>query len=228
MTEPCDILYTPLDTSEPPDINHAAFMAWAESTKLQRADKDGSHRPGYPWKIAYGRIDCDWKFDFNNLFPEITSYVLDTFQLLERQVDTICFLPVRNDFIGTGFWHTDRDHLGLRFYLENDTPENAMLMRPLTEPFNTRQDFQYPDDGIAPFIQPIEYELSMPKLRQTFFINTARSVHAVKVTKLNSVRIATLVTVKGANLLRMPKYIRNLIVDSAAKHPEALLWTPPV
>lgn len=226
--QPLDILYTPLDTPDVPDVPYSDIKDWAATASFN-AKEDSSKIFGkdYPWLLGYARYDSKWIQGFDTRFKVLCDYVLDTFQLQEKWLQGLVFLPVRQDFIGTSFWHSDHDTIGLRFYLENDTPENAMLMRSFTEPYVERPTWDIPHDGIEPRIKTATHRLEMPKLKQVFYINNARAVHAVQVEKLNSKRVAVIISVHKATLVRMPKYVRELIVNSAENHPqERLLWEP--
>lgn len=233
MTSVLDILYTPLDTIEPPAINIEKFMEWAyNGDKQQIAGRmDASSYTNtvvYPWHIVYAKNKGVWYKNFNIEFPELAEFFSKAYGLTENEVQNITLLPVRPDYSGTGFWHSDPDEQGLRVYLVNDETDDFLRIRPTVEPHDTRQHKMIPNNGIASHIQTVEYSAKMLKPNQTFFLNNVRAVHAANITKTNSLRIAVIISGLGP-IKTMKPALQELILRSAEKYSDyAIRWSPPL
>lgn len=233
MKSVLNILYTPLDTIDPPAINIDKFIGWAYGIEGQdiprRMDASNyTNKTVYPWHIVYAKNKGVWQKDFNIEFPELVKFFSEAYGLTDSEVQNITLLPVRPDYIGTGFWHADPDEQGLRVYLVNDEAEDFLRIRPTVEPHDARPFKLIPNDGIAPHIQTVEYSAKMLKPNQTFFLNNVRAIHAANVTRMNSLRIAVIISGLGP-IKSMKTSLQQLILRSAEKYSDyAIHWTPPV
>ena len=235
LADVLNILYTPLDTAEPPKINVDKFLTWAYGIQYQNLAKAGDASKAmsadlYPWHIVYARHSGKWQADFNKEFPEISDFFCQVYGMPEEEIYSIVLLPVRTDFVGPGFWHSDPDGHGLRVYLENDQVDDFLLIRPTVHPYDTRQLKAVPRNGVAPHIQTVEHSAKLLRPNQSFFINNIRAVHSANVAKLNSMRIACIIS--GFNELNnmdnMKPDLQDLILRSAEKYPDHVVrWTPP-
>ena len=236
LTNILNILYTPLDTDAPPKINIDKFLTWAYGIEYQNLKNAGDGSRGmsaelYPWHIVYARHSGKWQAEFDKEFPEIADFLCRVYGMSVGEIFSIVLLPVRTDFVGPGFWHADPDGHGLRVYLENDQIDDFLLIRPTVHPHNTRSLTLVPRDGIAPHIQTVEHSAKLLRPNQSFFINNIRAVHSANVAKLNSMRIACIISPFNAlnTMDSMKSDLQDLILRSAEKYSDyAIHWTPPV
>jgi hypothetical protein len=221
-----DILYTPLDLPEMPKIDLPKLRVWISEYKdKQEIDNRGDFskvlpNDGYPWDIIYARTKQGWYNNFDKEFPEFAEYSIQGFGLDPSDIHDIILLPIKRTFTGLGFYHSDLDEYGLRFYLENNETENFLYVKPTTKPYVTREQLL-----AGQKFQDIEHAAKLLKPNQAFFINNVRAVHAVNSTELSPTRIAVIVSVLKP--LAQHK-LKDLIINSAKKFPEhTILWTPP-
>lgn len=221
-----DILYTPLDLPEMPKIDLPKLRTWISDYKdRQEIDNRGDFskvlpNPDYPWDIIYARTKHGWYNDFDKLFPDFAEYSIQGFGLDPSDIHDIILLPIKHTFTGLGFYHSDLDEYGLRFYLENNETENFLYIKPTTKPYITRDQLLAGQQ-----FQDIEHAARLLKPNQAFFINNVRAVHAVNSTELSPTRIAVIVSVLKP--LAQHK-LKELIINSAKKFSEhTILWTHP-
>ena len=222
---PLDILYTPLDLPEMPNVDMVKLRNWIDQHKntqkfepsIDDKDKVGKN---YPWDIIHVRHDSTWYQDFDIEFPELAKYSTEGFGLTLEDVHAVTLLPIKNSFKGLGFWHSDFDETGLRYYIENKETRNFLYFKPSTVPYTTGEELHS-----NPKFQNIIRPAKLLKSNQAFFVNNVRSCHAVNSTDLSPTRIAVIVTING-NIINHP--LTDLIVRSAEKFSEySILWTPP-
>ncbi len=220
-----NILYTPLDLPEPPNVDIAKLRQWidqykddqivenrTDSSKILPADE-------YPWDIIWVRNQCEWYKDFAEKFNELANYCIQGFGITEEDAFSIVLLPIKKTFTGLGFWHSDHDEYGLRFYIENNETDNFLYVKPTVNACFSRdqlvkeQKFQ---DKIL--------SAKLLKPNQSFFINNVRAVHAVHTTELSPTRIAVIIAVPKPLITHK---LKDLLISSAKKYEEyALIWTP--
>jgi len=230
-----EILYTPLDSNPVPEYDINKLLNWLKEHSPTQdiknrvdASKHELISKVYPWNIIYPRYKGVWQFDFDKEFPEIANFFSDAYKLYENDIYEVTLLPVKNDFIGTGFWHSDPDPYGLRTYLENQEPGEFLLIKPTIEPYTERQkigwDSNYNITGIP--LQDITHSAKLKNSRQTFYINNKRAVHAVQVPQLGRLRIAAIISpIKTPNVTNR---LNTFICDSARKFTEqSIHWHPP-
>ena len=232
-----DILYTPLDIPEPPAFDYEEFVAWAKQSNDQyvpgRRDASKVTDPeSYPWNIVYAKLDGQWHNGFDVKFPALAKFFSEGFRLEPSQIKNIIALPVKENFIGTGFWHADPDESGLRVYLANDETDNFLLIRPTVEPYDHRPPGRVlPNNGIHPTVQTgVEYSAKLLKPNQGFFINNIRGIHAARTNVMNNKRIAVIISLVGKSspLATAGESTKQLIIDSAKKYADySIHWTPP-
>jgi hypothetical protein len=222
---PLDILYTPLDLPEMPNVDMVKLRNWIDQHKNKQKiepsvdDKDKVGK-NYPWDIIHVRHNHAWFENFDNEFPELAKYSTEGFGLDLNNVLGITLLPIKNSFKGLGFWHSDFDETGLRYYIENNETRNFLYISPSTDPYMNSEELH---SGRS--FQNIRYSAKLLKSNQAFFINNVRSCHAVNSTNLSPSRIAVIVTINGS-ITDHP--LADLIVQSAEKFSEySILWTPP-
>lgn len=226
IMELLDILYTPLDTKDVPVVDSNDILAWLAENQNQdvrlRRDSSRVASPSlYPWNISYAKTLGVWKTDFKERFPELADYFSSAFGVEENDIKDIVFLPTKNEFEGTGFWHSDPDELGLRIYLENDDFEkDFLLMRPTIKKYNSREQVGYiPENGIDPKrFKEETYVAKLLKPRQAFFINNIRAIHAAKISKIGKKRIAIIVILKNNSISEIPPQVKSLIENSYEKY----------
>jgi hypothetical protein len=225
-----DILYTPLDTPLAPDIDTDKLLAWVKEHSPSQniinrldASKVSTVTDTYPWNIVYPMDKKSWCFDFDREFPELADFFSSAYKVNPSDLRKIVLLPVKPEFSGLGFWHSDPDSTGLRMYLKNQDTEDFLLINPTVEPYDVRPDFSLTNfDNV-----PLQNKIHSAKLlnpRQTFYINNVRAVHAAKVTS-NTARIAVIVFPEPENI---KDHLNRLVVESAKKYSDyALHWQLP-
>ena len=229
---PLDILYTPLDVPPVPEFDVDKFLNWCKNNGPVQDiynRKDASKKTDskiYPWNIAYAKSAGNWHSDFCEQFPQLAKYFTEAFGLTDKDVGEIVLLPVKQGFNGLGFWHSDPDEHGLRFYLANEDTENSLLIKPTKEPYDKRPDVIVNRVEPSPHVQDKEYSAKIISPQQAFFLNNIRAIHAVKTNKPDALRIAVIIGGLGP-ILRMRPSLKNLIVQSAQKYSDAaIMWTP--
>ena len=225
-----NILYTPLDTPLVPKTDILKLLGWVkENSSSQiviegRQDASQILKTGYPWNIIYAKTNSTWQYDFDITFPVLAKFFSSAYGLENDDVTSIVLLPVKTEFAGTGFYHSDPDNYGLRMYIENEETENFLLMKPTVEPYMIRPVFSLDQSFTNTPLQDKIISASLLSNNQTFFINNTRAVHAVNTVNPGTVRIAVIV-----NCVRSTKvgaHISDLILRSAEKFKEhAVMWT---
>jgi len=229
-----DILYTPIEVPPTPIYDRLHLDEWClkngNQTIVGRKDGKEITSPDiYPWNIVYARNNYTWKDDFNVQFPELARYFYSAFCLEEKEITSVVLLPVKHNYTGITYWHTDPDEVGLRLYLENnELDKNFLLIKPTVERYLTKNELGFiPTDGISPNIQNVIHSAKILKSNQAFYINNVRAIHAVNVEEPNLNRLAVLVFT-GKNSFNFPEKTKDLILQSAEKFSDfAILWNPP-
>lgn len=227
-----DILYTPLDTPQVPETDIPKLLNWIKENSpsqnfLDR--KDSSRDPNvpksnYPWNIIYPKRNNIWQYNFDTTFPVLAKFFSAAYGLENDDVSTVVLLPVKPEFAGTGFWHSDPDQHGLRMYIENQETENFLLMRPTVEPYNTRPQFGVDQIFTNTPLQNKTISATLLANNQTFYINNTRAVHAVNTANPGVVRIAVIVIC--IDTPKVTAHVNDLILKSAEKFKEhAVLWS---
>lgn len=224
-----DILYTPLDTPDVPGVDIPKLLSWVakhtttqEISGRQDASKMSELSESYPWNIIYPRHNSAWQFDFDKEFPELANYFYSAFSMQEEDLFSVVLLPVKTEFAGMGFWHSDPDEYGLRMYLENEEPDDFLLIRPTKFPYDTRPQFGLDPSFSNTPLQDKTISATLRKPKQTFYLNNIRAVHAVRAFYPGTVRIAVIVSSNNRNL---QQHFNDLVVKSAQKYTDyAILW----
>lgn len=229
-----DILYTPLDTPSVPKTDITKLLAWIESYRKTQvhpnrldASKITEVSSTYPWNLVYPRINNNWCHDFTTEFPELTDFFSSAYKIRESEINNIVLLPVRSDFAGLGFWHSDPDTAGLRCYIENQEEDNNfLLIRPTITPYDSRPNFGILDSTFSETpLQNITLSAKLREPNQTFYLNNVRAVHAVNTPTVGALRIAVII---AADITKVRDHINNLVVESAKKYSDyALYWKQP-
>ena len=241
-----DILYTPLDVPPCPDFDVAKLRQWIANLPTQEtvaASGDqfrvqivkeintakASLNSWYPWNTVWVKQDNIWLNGFEKEFPQVARYMYEAFGLTNDEIPIINLLPLKNDFAGIGFWHSDPDELGLRLYLENDCgSDTSVLFKPFVEKHYSRIELgQLPRDGKTDLLQQdVMHEVVTPPGRSATFINNLSAMHAVNTKTPGNPRIAVIIGVQR-KYMTLNK-INDLIIRSANKFKDqAVIWTPP-
>lgn len=227
---PFDILYTPLDIPEPPAVDLNLLVDWVrkyqdEQEILNRKDSSKVLKEKYPWDIIYCKVEYHWYQDFDKLFPTLAEYCDTAFGVPRERISNIVILYTKDNFVGEGFWHTDTDETGLRFYLDNQEKGEFLHMRPTVLPYTNRASaVDAIQQDVETALQKKHFSAKLLKPNQGFFINNVRSIHSAYTSTPGLVRISFSVTV-DTDMIDMPKSLSNLIVQSAEKYKEhALFW----
>lgn len=221
--DPLDILYTPLDTAPIPNYDTNQLLDWIKKNQKQTVPerKDASlvtPLHAYPWDISYPMTHKMWRGNFNKLFPDLAKFFYTAYNLEEKDLFTVVLLPIRSDFIGQGFWHSDPDETGLRMYLENtEHDKDFLLLKSSKSPYQSRDNSSsVPNDGNDLRFNKAILKAKIYKPRQVFFLNNIRAIHSANVSTIGAFRIAVIVTI-GKNFSQMPEHVKKLIVHSAEK-----------
>jgi hypothetical protein len=236
---PVEILYTPLDTPELPDIDIPKLKTWINTHTHSDLGFDAKTiiSPDlYPWHVAYIRKDNVWLYNFDSVFPQISEYISTAFGLSIKDISTVGLLNTKTEFEGLGFWHSDVDSTGLRFYIENEEVEDFLLIKPTIEPYNHSPYEKLNPNGInpvgdSPQIQNnVIYSAKLLKPTQSFYLNNVRAIHAAKANKKGCDRIVCLLGIdRSLSAQDMPEQLKKLIVNSADKYKDyAIIWNPPI
>lgn len=209
-----------------PDYDQQALMRWVASNQKQQIEsrRDASLKTQhelYPWDITYPLESGRWRGGFDQEFPDLAQYFHLAYGLERRDLDTVVLLPVRSDFIGQGFWHSDPDETGLRMYLENTEHDRDFLLIKACREARHSGDPQLivPNDGQGPDFSDRIYSAGTLGPRQAFFLNNIRGIHAVNVSTRGAFRIAVIVTI-GRKFRHMPGHLIDMIQRSAQEYPD--------
>ena len=230
-----DVIYTPLDTSTSPDVDLVSLMEWVCESKAKeiqnplpgRQNAESKIDPKiYPWTITYARINHQWQNGFNQRFPELARFFYEAYGITESDLARVVLLPVKQEFEGRGFWHSDPDEVGLRTYLFNEEPNNSLWFKFFKQPYEERGLVHHHGEALvaspkaSQLLDSDIHVATMVHPKQTFFINNVRALHCVNVTDINATRIAVIVAVKNDI---MTEGIRNLIKRSVDKYSEHVI-----
>lgn len=231
MTE--KILYTPLDTPPVPEYDLDGLLEWCKQKTINTQQipgrLDSSNVRGiqdnYPWHIVYPRKNFEWKYGFDEQFPQLADWFGRAYGPSLDKIHDIIMLPIKSEFTGVGFWHSDPDRWGMRVYLENQEPGEFLRMIPTEELQQGRPNFG--QGSIDPVfnveLQDRVLSAKLMKSRQAFFLNSKNAVHAVVNPKPGPLRIATIVSF---TLQPGDDTLVELIRRSAEKYDDYVLrWT---
>lgn len=223
-----NVLYTPLDVPERPEIDYELFKKWSVDVypqsciNIESKQKFVAHdrlKSKYPWNLVYGMHAGEWQNDFNHLFKDLAEYCYKGFGLEQHHLYTILFLPTRNDFVNKYFWHIDPDSSGLRFYLRNeDVSCNHLLMRRMTQ--YIPDAWKMPSDVLENMLEPEILYCNMKSKHQAFFLNNVFAAHT-PINKRSIDRVAVFVTIKKKHLADViQNLVDPLVIRSIYKYPE--------
>jgi hypothetical protein len=242
--KPLDILYTPLDVPElPASFDLEKLEAWIKSVypqdEVKRAIWTSVKDLGdeYPWDLTFAHYSDNqnnnygWLSGFDKEFPELVEFFCSAFGVAEEDIGVITFLPMRPEKKGLGFWHSDIDDTGIRYYFANEkAEENPLLIMPTKIPYNTRPHHVF---------KPVEEERDdvfqtdkitvCPVLKAPggYYLNNVRAVHSPYI-NTPCKRIASFITPRWDTMEVFKQKTADLIVRSAQKYKEhAILWTAP-
>jgi hypothetical protein len=240
-----EIIYTPLDLPPCPEIDVKKLREWIDRVYPQKQllimseelhghkrDAKTDWAQNFPWMLCFPKF-YTWQENFENEFPEIVSYLETAFGFKDDELVAFGLLPVKHEDRDE-FWHTDPDHLGLRFYIYNEKfQDNKLYFRPtlkITDPAKIHK-LQFNSETTNLFEKtPINAAIIGP--RQPFYVNNFRAMHAMSNT-IPAERIAVLIITKY-DVAKFHKETpdkefenryNDLIVRSAYKyHKEAIFW----
>jgi hypothetical protein len=228
-----DILYTPLNTPPVPEYDLTALLDWCKqkstATKNISRRLDSSEVAGiaevYPWHIVYPRKNFKWMYDFDMEFPQLAEWFGTAYGPSIDSIHDIIMLPIKSEFTGTGFWHSDPDRWGMRVYLENQEPGEFLKIIPTKEFHTVRPNFGR--GSVEPRfdveLQDRQISAKLLKPRQAFFLNNTTAVHAVVNPQPGPMRIAVIVSF---TLSPGDTTLIELVERSAEKYQDyAIYWT---
>jgi hypothetical protein len=229
-----DIVYTPLDLPPCPDVGIEKMNSWINRVYPQtnlssiahnRILGKNSDRPEYPWDAVFAKA-ITWRDDFHKEFPEIIEYLDSGWGFKDTEVLGLILLPKRLTKESKGFWHSDADRLGLRFYIEfGNTQDDKLLFRKtLKHEVEETNLFRFFQDGTG--LERKIHSATLVSNRQPFYINNYVAAHTVYNTS-PQYRIAAIVgtTYETNKDPVIKEKIDKLIVNSAMKfHKEAIFW----
>jgi hypothetical protein len=235
--EASNILYTPLDSPLPPNIDIEKFLSWVNRVYPQKekgeAARDKSTAEellpdNYPWDLVFGAYNGKWIDGFDTEFPELADYCISAFGITSRELLTAVFLPIRASVTNVAFWHHDVDETGFRFYLINENSnKNPLLLKKTKEPLTRHIRLRSPIPEDHPALQKEVHVCNLPSDRHAFYINNIRAVHSPMVT-VPSTRIAGFITIKRYLQDQVKRSSEAMLIRSAEKFKDyAIHWSPP-
>ncbi len=229
-----DIVYTPLDLPPCPKIDLGKLDSWIESvypqTELLKQSGNKliagtNQKDEFPWKVVWAKA-LEWKNNFDKLFPEIVNYVVNDWGIPDQDILALTLLPKRISDQSKGFWHSDLDKLGLRFYIDfEDTVTDKLIFRKtLTNKIEDKNLFRVFKTSSG--IENKTHTAGIIDHRQPYYLNNYLAAHSVENTT-DKRRIAVIIATNyeiGANV-ELKKKIDNLVINSALKfHNQAIFW----
>jgi hypothetical protein len=229
-----DIVYTPLDLPPCPVVDLTKLYSWIDETYPQnellqfthsKILARHSHKAEYSWNTTFAKA-LTWRNNFQKEFPEIVQYVTEGWGFNDNDILGLILLPKRVDQLATGFWHSDADKLGLRFYIEFENLEDDKLLfkKTLTHNITDANLFRFFADDTA--LEKTTYQAKLLANRQPFYINNYASAHTVyNISKQRRIAVIIGTTYEKAHNASIKEKVNNLIVNSAMKfHKEAIFW----
>ncbi len=229
-----DIVYTPLDLPPCPRVDLNKLESWIDSVypQTELLKQSGSRliagtnqKDEFPWKVVWAKA-LEWRNNFDKLFPEIVDYVVNDWGIPDQDILALTLLPKRVNESATGFWHSDLDKLGLRFYIDFEDIVTDKLI------FKKTLNKEISDDNLfRVFKTDKETENKMHVAgiidhRQPYFLNNYLAAHSVE-NLTDKRRIAVIIATSyeiGTND-QLKEKINNLVVNSALKfHDQAIFW----
>ena len=154
MTDWRNLVFSPLDFKDPPQVDMDKFIEWHAEQKEymlkynQNKVNSTNIYGGYCWHISWAiwwntyKNKNPWICDFDKKLPELAEYI-SSFPF--KQIKSVSFL---NQIGGAKVEpHSDPDSMwGMRFYLKNKT-KDALYFSRTKEPNNHRIATMEDDDG---------------------------------------------------------------------------------
>ena len=229
-----DIVYTPLDLPPCPVVDVTKLYSWIDNTYPQndllkfthgKIIAKHSHKAEYSWNTTFAKA-VTWRNNFQEEFPEIVDYVTKDWGFDDSEVLGLVLLPKRVDQLAKGFWHSDADKLGLRFYIEfeNLKDDKLLFKKTLTHNISDENLFRFFEDNTG--LEETTYEAKVLTNRQPFYINNYAAAHTVyNVTSQPRIAVVLGTTHEKTYNSGIKQKVNKLIVDSAMKyHKEAIFW----
>lgn len=244
-----NVLYTPIDTPPFPKVDGYEIYKWVEDNYNRVRATDFSTRireqgltaengfENYPWKLTYAYYNSfdegpGWVFDFEDKFPQVTSWLFSAFGLTEDDVGGVMLLPTKKDYVGHGFWHRDMDTSGLRVYFEFENwQQDKLFMKRSKIPYAYNEPPHIP----VPITEEIHDDVYQNEVieceiisnQYCFYLNNYRAIHQTWTSKPNTLRMAAIIFPKQAIWNDVAKKTGELIVRSANKFKDqAIVWKP--
>jgi hypothetical protein len=229
-----DIVYTPLDLPPCPSVNLEKLQTWLQRTYPQTELLKYTHRKiiarhsdqqEYSWDTTFAKA-LNWRNNFHKEFPEIVEYVTSGWGFDDKDILGLILLPKRIDKTSKGFWHSDADRLGLRFYMAFEDIEADKLLFKKTLKFEIKDSnlFRYFDD--ESLLEKKIYEAKLVHNRQPFYINNYAAGHTVY-NSTDKYRVAVILgtAYEMSKNINFKEKIDQMIVRSAMKYyKEAIFW----
>lgn len=229
-----DIVYTPLDLPPCPSVDMARMNQWIKETYPQKDLLKYTHKKLlakhsdteiYPWDATFAKA-ISWRNNFDKEFPEIVEYLFNSWKLKDEEILGLILLPKRIDDEAKGFWHSDADRLGLRFYIDfEDTKEDKLLFKKTkVHEIDDSKVFRFFEDNSL--TENKIHQATIISGKQPFYINNFAAAHTV-FNQTNKNRIAVIVgtAYEVSKSQKFKEKIDNLVVNSALKyHKEAIFW----
>ncbi len=233
-----NILYTPLDIPDAPDVDPTEIIKWVKDT---RNSKNGLNSflsqnnltaeevdPKYPWDITpawfnYTGKGPGWINNFDKKFPEVVSFIDTHFGIPPEYRGLVLILPMKDGHSGEGFWHQDNDVFGIRFYLEFEDIEVNKLLLKRTKKYEKNRTLGYPPN--MSILQDETLTCKMKSSKQGFYLNNINAAHATLTNDPSKLRIAVIISVRPEMFSFVHEFKKELVLRSAQKYKEyAILW----
>jgi hypothetical protein len=230
-----NLVFSPLDLPDPPEVDTDKFLAWHSDQKeymlLHNQNRINSTKlyGGYCWHVSWAKwyttynTKQPWICDFDKRFPELVEY-LELFPF--KQTKSISFL---NQIGGaTVEPHTDPDELwGMRFYLKNKNKDALYFSR--TKEISDHQMRTMEDSNGNPLTEKRNYldyckdeklYARFPKEQCAWMLNSNRAWHGVD---KNSTPTGSRITCTIMGEYDKDKLFK-LLEKSTQKHKEYQIW----
>lgn len=216
-----NLIYSPLDIADSPDINIKDFTEWMVDNEIETTTKvryTEIHKKEYPWVVVSFNADSNTKVaeEFRNKFPQLYKH-LDNFPIVGDRV--LVFLAQKGDH--DIFLHGDADGFGYRFHITNTNNEHLffhMSKDPSKDLPQSVQNWDLIVDTSTKFIA------KRPTNRCAFVINSKLACHGVETNRASfGDRIACLVYPSSPD--KVDKNKQSLLIQrSIKKFPDYQIW----
>lgn len=233
--QPTDIIYTPLDLPPCPDIDIKKLEEWMELVypQTQLLERTGgkyisgdNDKNTFPWDVIFAKA-ISWQNNFKEKFPELVEYVTNSWNIPDEELLLMVLLPKKISKNQKDYWHSDRDSMGLRFYISfEDTAQDTLLFRK-TLKSECKDSNLFRELNNSSDLENKVHKANIVNNRQPYYINNYLSAHNVN--NVTQERRIAVILATSSEIDKTKSTITNkiedLIVSSAMKYyNSAIFW----